>query len=76
MKAKIVLRWDRTRNTFRLFRVLWTRGVVGSGSGYSAKLSFALKPSLFHACFRFNDYLVTLFGLRIHYRRSYGGMQQ
>jgi hypothetical protein len=57
-----VLRWSKDEGIFRLFRFIWTRG-HGPGlpgrKGWSAKLSFALRPS-----WRF---------LRIKYHRSFGG---
>ena len=75
IKVKRVLRFDEIQRHFRLFRVLWQRGTVGDGSGYSVKLSFALTPKLFlwHRDAR-TDRLCVFLGIRVHYVRSYGGI--
>lgn len=75
MRIKRVMRFDEIQRHFRLFRLMWERGTVGDGSGYSVKLSVAVEPRLA----RFgrdatHDWLVTLFGVRVHYARSYGGI--
>lgn len=74
MKLKVVNRWDPSQRKFRLFRLLWTRGRVGDGRGYSAKLSFAVRPMLFRNLYSFDGWEVTLFGVCAHYCRSYGGI--
>ncbi len=74
MKVKTVFRLSPSERTFRLARVLWTRGVVGDGEGYSAKLSFAVRPVLFHRGPELFGWDVTVFGLRVHYQRAYGGI--
>lgn len=58
----------------RLFRVVWTRGTPGDGNGYSAKASLALRPMVLHFARRWWEWEVTLFGVRFHYMRSYGGI--
>lgn len=75
LRTKWVFRFDEIQRHFRLMRLVWERGEVGFGNGgYSAKLSLALEPRLW----RFesgltHDLLMTLFGFRIGYTRSYGG---
>jgi hypothetical protein len=70
LRIKTVLRFDEIQGHLRLFRVMWERGTVGDGRGYSAKLAVGLMPKLFHR----EDGRVTVLGLRIHYCRSYGGI--
>jgi hypothetical protein len=70
---KRVMRYDSDNRMFRLFRIMWERGVVGDGNGYSAKVSLALTPRLFRWQREGDGWLLTFFGLRLHYRRSYGG---
>lgn len=75
MRFKPVLRFDEIQRHFRLFRLLWERGTVGDGRGYSAKLSVALTPHLWHFSRGVtHNWLVTVLGLRIGYARSYGGI--
>lgn len=75
-RFKWVGRLDTPQRFFRLFRICWERGNgPGFGDGYSAKLSAALDAALYRwpesdaGC----DWRFTLFGVRIHYCRSYGG---
>lgn len=70
LRLKRVFRYDGSQKLVRLFRVMWERGTVGDGKGYSAKLAIGLRPSLFH----YDDGRLTIFGLRVHYARSYGGI--
>ena len=74
MKVKIVMRKDTRRPLLSLFRLLWTHGVVGDGKGYSAKLSFAMIPRIVYWRRDRFEWLLIVMGLRIHYRRSYGGI--
>jgi hypothetical protein len=73
MKFKWVGRVDSTQKILRMFRLMWTRGTVGDGHGYSSKLTMALdwKPFGFHR--EWCEVFVTLFWLRFHVQRSYGG---
>lgn len=77
MKFKKVLRYDRRARLLRVFRVMWRRGTIGDGKGYSAKLSLALQPKLFDF-YRYSgscdDVFLCLAGLRWHYQRAYGGI--
>lgn len=72
MRLKTVFRRDGS--LFRLLRVTWVRGTVGDGQGYSAKLSFGLRPVLFRWRRELFGWIVIICGLRIHYDRSYGGI--
>lgn len=74
MRFKSVMRQDGIQRHFRLFRLLWERGTVGDGDGYSAKLAVGLLPRLFrwHRVGK-HDLEAIIFGLRVHYSRSYGG---
>jgi hypothetical protein len=75
-RLRWVFRRDEIQRHFRIARIVWERGVPGlPGGGYSAKLSIALTPRLFlwerdegHV------WLLVLFGLRVGYTRSYGGI--
>lgn len=73
MKAKWVLRHDPGMRMIRVARVVWTRGKVGDGKGYSAKLSLAVRRRLFEFVRSWDGWDVTLAGIRLHYQRSYGG---
>lgn len=75
IRVKRVLRLDEIQRHFRLFRVMWERGEVGvSHGGYSAKLAVGITPKLLgYRRDATHDWLVTVFGLRVHYSRSYGG---
>lgn len=70
LRLKRVFRYDDSQKHVRLFRLMWERGTVGDGKGYSAKLAVGLLPKLFY----YDDGRLTIFGLRIHYARSYGGI--
>ena len=58
---------------YRLARVMWCKGKVGDGRGYSAKLSFAFVPRIFSVQRAWHEFECTMFCLRVHYKRSYGG---
>lgn len=72
MKIKSVFRYDRESSMLRLFRIVGERGSTGFG-GYSWKLSAALRPALFRFNRELEGWILTVLGLRIHYKRSYGG---
>ena len=73
MKFKPVMRYDSSQHKFRLFRLLWINGVVGRGEGYSAKLSVSLRPKWFDFWREFQGWQVTLLGVAVHKKKSYGG---
>lgn len=72
-RFKRVMRLDHQGRVFRICRWIWERGVVGDGNGYSAKLSLGLEPRVFRWERSSNSCRVTILGLRLHYRRAYGG---
>jgi hypothetical protein len=72
VKFKTVFRRDGLM--VRLFRVMWTRGTVGDGKGYSCKFSVAVRPTLFRWRRELGGWLLTLAGVRLHFDRSYGGI--
>ncbi len=74
MKFKPVFRYDSSQKKLRLFRFLWTRGTVGDGLGYSAKLSFALTPKLYGFKRNLFDWRATFLGVQVHRLRAYGGI--
>jgi hypothetical protein len=75
LAARFVLRRDRHACLFRVARAVWQRGVVGDGRGYSSSVSLALRPSLFSWRKEWNGWILTIVGVRLHYRRDYGGVQ-
>lgn len=71
MKLKVVLTRQGWR--IRLCRLLWSRGKPGAG-GYSAAFSLGLSPRLFRWQPECYGWIACLFGVRVHYQRSYGGV--
>lgn len=69
----MVARYEPGQRKLRLFRVMWSRGVVGKG-GYSAKIAVSLWPKLFHFERDFNEWRITVLGISIHRKLSYGGI--
>ena len=59
---------------FRVCRLIWTRGTVGDGQGYSCKLSFGLSPAWFYFKRPFGGFLLIVAGLRVQYQKSLGGI--
>lgn len=72
-RARWIGRYDPHGRVLRIARLVWQRGVVGDGDGYSTKLTVALRPSLFSFRGQRDDWCLTLAGLRLHLRRAYGG---
>jgi hypothetical protein len=73
LRVKRVMRYDKSQRKLRLFRLLWSRGSVGDGVGYSAKLAVSLvrkwagwKRDTF-------GWRLTVLGVQLHHRRAYGG---
>lgn len=73
MQLKPVMTWSAEERKARLFRVMWERGTVGDGKGYSAKLAASLVLKLAEWKRYADGWRVTVIGLSLHYRRSYGG---
>lgn len=72
MKLKRVFRRDGA--LIRLFRLMWTKGRVGDGNGYSCKLTLGLYPCPFSWRSSGDEWFLYLGGLRIHFQRSWGGI--
>lgn len=73
LKIKPVLRYDPTQHKLRLFRLLWQRGKVGDGQGYSAKLSVSFVAHAFGWTREYAGWRLTVMGLQLHHLRAYGG---
>lgn len=76
MKFKYVFRKAHNRNLFRLFRIIYKRG-LGAGHGgnnYHVSVSLGLIPKLISFNKDIDEFMFTLFGFRVHYQRSYGGI--
>lgn len=73
MRIKPVMRLDTSWPKFRLARLMWERGTVGDGIGYSAKLAVALRPRLFQVKRSYDGWRVVVLGLELHMARSWGG---
>lgn len=73
MKFKPVWTWSAPERKVRLFRIVWERGVVGDGDGYSAMLSFSFVPRLYANVPVLFGFDVTVLGVRMHHKRAYGG---
>ena len=73
MRCRRVMRYDRYSRIFRVTLVVWECGAVGDGRGYSAKLSIGLRPAILAFRREEDGWIATVCGLRLHYRRSYGG---
>lgn len=74
LRIKRVMRRDGIQGHFRLFRVMWETGTPGDGCGYSNMVSVAIQPSLFRWDAEGRHWLLVFLGLRIHRKRSYGGI--
>ncbi len=74
LRLKTVFRRDEIQGHYRLFRVMWERGTVGDGRGYSNMVSVALDPRLFVWNRCYGSWLLVLCGLRLHRKRSFGGI--
>ncbi len=73
-RFKRVMIWSSRERLFRIGRFLWHRGRPGCpGGGFSAKFSVAMTPRLFAWEKGWHSLALTLFGVRAHYQRSYGG---
>jgi hypothetical protein len=75
LRFKKIMRYDAQVKIFRAGRIMWERGTVGDGNGYSAKLSLSFTPTVFawqRECG--GGWLLIIAGIRVHYRRAYGGI--
>lgn len=75
LRLKHVFRYDEIQGHFRLFRVMWEVGKVGQpGGGHSNMISVALQPRIFMWDTEDHHWLLVFLGVRIHRKRSYGGI--
>jgi hypothetical protein len=74
LRAKVVFRKDEIQRHFRIFRIMWETGTVGDGVGYSNMVSVAVQPKLFLWTRYGGSWLIVLCGVRIHRKRSFGGI--
>lgn len=68
-----IFTYSPTEKKVRLFAFIWHVGVPGINGGYSNRLSFSLIPSLFRFRKELWGWGITLFGFRVHRKKSYGG---
>jgi hypothetical protein len=73
VKLKRVCRWDSAARLYRVGRLTYDRGDVGDGEGYSVKVSLGLTPKFLRYRRELFGWILTVCGVRLHYRRSYGG---
>jgi hypothetical protein len=75
--ARTILRRSSRERIFRVARAVWQHGAVGDGRGHPSSVSLALRPAWFswHREPYGRGWLPTLAGVRLHYERSYGGIQ-
>lgn len=74
LRIKTVMRYDEIQGHFRLFRVMWETGVVGKTEGHSNMVSVAVQPKVFHLYRYGGSWLLIFCGLRVHRKRSFGGI--
>lgn len=73
MTWKRVMRWDRDARLFRVCRVMWDGIDTISGRAFSRKISIALTPRLVSWHRELGSVRVTVFGVRVHFAKSFGG---
>lgn len=73
MRLVLVRRYDRAERKFRLFRLLWERGIIGHQGGWSSMFSVALQPSWVGWSRGLFEWHLWFCGIVLHYHRSFGG---
>lgn len=73
MRLKPMFTYSPRERKVRVARLIWERGNVGDGKGYSAFLSLALMPRLFRIERSPLRLRVVMLGVSLHYARTYGG---
>lgn len=73
LTARCLLTYDPTAHHVRLGRLVWSRGTVGDGQGYSAMLSLGFVSHLIGWSRTWHAWRLTFCGVTLHYQRSYGG---
>ncbi len=71
MRLKRVMQSDGKK--LRLCRLMRDVGNVGDGNGYSEKLTLSLACRLLGWSSDWHEWRLTLLGVEVHYKRSYGG---
>lgn len=74
LRARKLMRYDPGSKMLRVGRVVWQRGEVGDGQGYSTKLTLGLRPALFSWRRESRGWKLIVLGVRVHLDRSYGGI--
>ncbi len=75
LRFKLVMRHDEIQGHYRLFRVMWEVGTVGDGHGCSNMVSVALQSKMFLLDRPSpGSWLSVVCGVRIHRKRSFGGI--
>lgn len=75
LKFKWMRRYSPQEKVLRLARIMWQRGRVGDGKGYSAKFTISLcRRLLSFEPNRGSGWYLIAFGLRIHFQKSWGGI--
>lgn len=72
MRVRWIGRVDRTQELVRLFSVLWGR--CPSDPGHRCRLSFGLRPRWFSWGRAYGEWVLTIAGLRLHYRGDSRGV--
>jgi hypothetical protein len=73
MTIRRILRYDRDAKLLRVLRVVWQRGQWGDKAPYSHKLTIGITPCLFRFKREWDGWILTLCGVRIHRKWSWGG---
>jgi hypothetical protein len=74
LRVKMVFRRDEIQGHYRLFRIMWERGIVGDGRGHSNMVSVALQPKLLGWSRGDASWMIVFWGVRVHRKRSFGGI--
>lgn len=76
-KLKVIRRWSPSERIYRLLRIIWQRGTVGDGKGYSAMFTVSFCKKLFSIQRDQSSglgFYFILLGLRIHFQKAMGGI--
>jgi hypothetical protein len=74
MRIRSIFRHEPCARIYRLFSVTRNIGTVGDGTGYSEQFTVGLRPQRFSFFREHGGWILTICGVRIHYKRSYGGI--
>lgn len=65
MKARLILRWDGFAKIYRLIRL--------TTASRMRQLTIGLHPHLWRVTREFGGTIVTILGVRFHYKNTFGG---